>query len=418
MGEKLSIYEPITGSKVIRDLEEVASPLRDRKVVHVNSTRVGGGVAEILDKFIPLMRDLGIDASWEVVEGEADFYNCTKNMHNALQGNPVDIPKRLIEAYEETNVENSEKLRPTLEDADFVIIHDPQPAALLEQFPKRKGKWVWRCHIDASSPHKPVWEYLSRYVAQYDASIFSLADFAQKLPHRQYLIAPSIDPLSDKNTELGENEINNIYNEFDIDPNRPMILQVSRFDRFKDPVGVIEAYSIATKTVGGLQLVLAGGTATDDPEGEEVLAEVRQAAGDDPDVHILLLPPDAHRTINALQRAADIVLQKSTKEGFGLTVTEGLWKSKPVIGGNTGGIRLQLIDGQTGYLVDSPEDAARRMIQLLQNPEQMEEIGKNAKEHVRQNFLMTRHLGEVMSVLVDLESGIKHTVQIIDPSSK
>ena len=407
MSDLLHAYARVAGNDAVDHLQQLSAPLKGAKFVHVNSTRVGGGVAEILMKMVPLMNELGIDTSWEVISGEDKFYQCTKSMHNALQGDPVHISEDLLKAYEETNSKNADILRPILEDADYVIIHDLQPAPLLTLCPNRKGKWVWRCHIDASKPHPPVWNYLSQYVKDYDASFFSLADFAQQLPHTQYLIPPSIDPLSDKNMDLDQTEIESTYEEFDLDRKRPIMLQVSRYDRFKDPLGVIDAYKLTKQSVPEIQLVLAGGGATDDPEGEEVLREVRDAAGDDLDIHILLLPPDAHKTINALQRISDIVLQKSLKEGFGLTVTEAMWKGKPVIGGNTGGIRLQVINHHTGFLVDTPEGAALRIQQLLRDPEKLKEMGRKAKEYVRNNFLITRHLREILSLFTILDNQSK-----------
>lgn len=399
----LSDYTDIAGESVIQHLRQLARPLQGKKVVHVNSTRVGGGVAEILDKLVPLKADLGIEVSWEVITGEDEFYQCTKGFHNALQGNPLDIPDALLRAYEETNRANAEKLRPKLEDADFVFIHDPQPAMLLDLCPDRKGRWIWRCHIDLSQPYRRVWKYLEQWVAGYDASIFSLAAFSRRLPNTQFLIPPSIDPLSVKNIELPPEEVRQVQLQFGIDPERPLITQVSRFDRFKDPLGVIQAYRLAKPFSPRLQLVLAGGGATDDPEGEAVLQEVRMAAGDDPDLHVLLLPADAHPTINALQQASDIVLQKSLKEGFGLTVTEAMWKGKPVIGGNVGGIRIQVINHHTGYLVDTPEGAALRIRALLHDRELLGVMGRKAKEFVRQNFLITRHLRDYLSLMVALQ---------------
>lgn len=404
MSELLKSYAKVAGEDAVLKLQQFAAPMKGAKFVHVNSTRVGGGVAEILMKMVPLMNELGIDTSWEVIAGEDKFYQCTKGMHNALQGDPVDISDELLKAYEETNAQNAKTLRPILEDADYVIIHDPQPAPLLSLCPNRKGSWVWRCHIDASKPHPPVWNYLSQYVKDYDASFFSLADFAQQLPHTQYLIPPSIDALSEKNMDLDQSEIESVYGEFNLDSERPIMLQVSRYDRFKDPIGVIKAYKFVKQSVPEIQLVLAGGGATDDPEGEEVLREVKESAGDDKDIHILLLPPDTHKTINALQRVSDIILQKSLKEGFGLTVTEAMWKGKPVIGGNTGGIRLQIVNHHTGFLVDTPEGAALRIIELLQNPEKMTEMGIQAKEYVRENFLNTRHLREILSLFTILDN--------------
>ena len=395
----LDDYSPIVGPEVIDHLRQLAQPLRGMKVVHINSTKLGGGVAEILDTLIPLMNELGIETVWEVVTGSGEFYECTKSIHNALQGAQVHISDQLWGAYHQANVENAENLRGLLESADIAFIHDPQPAALIEHCPGRKGKWIWRCHIDLSHPSRQVWNKLRSHVAKHDASIFSLAAFAPQLEHPMYLIPPSINPLNDKNRELTDEERNSVYGQFGIDPDRPLVTQVSRFDRFKDPIGVIQAYSMAKKFSANLQLVLAGGGASDDPEGEIVLNEVRTAAEGDPDVHVILLPPDAHTTINALQRASDIVLQKSTKEGFGLTVTEALWKGKPVIGGNTGGIRLQVTNHHTGFLVSSPEGAALRIRYLLGNPQKRESIGMKGREYVRDNFLITRHLREYLTLI-------------------
>jgi trehalose synthase len=247
-----------------------------------------------------------------------------------------------------------------------------------------------------------VWKYLRNFVSGYDASIFSMAAFAQRLPHPEYLIPPSIDPLSEKNIDLPPEEVETTCRRLGIDPERPTLLQVSRFDQFKDPLGVIHAYKLAKKFVPALQLILAGGGATDDPEGEAVLDEVRQEAAGDLDIHVLLLPPDAHRTINALQRAASIVVQKSLREGFGLTVTEALWKGKPVIGGNTGGIRLQVVNHHTGFLVNTPEGAALRIRYLLRNSDKMAEMGRKGQDFVRENFLITRHLREYLTLVVGL----------------
>jgi len=412
MSSLLDAYAGVAGPDVIRHLRQLAAPLAGARVVHVNSTRVGGGVAEILTDLVPLKRELGMDARWEVIGGGADFYQCTKGFHNALQGNRVELSAALLRAYEETNAHNAEELRAVLADADFVFVHDPQPAALLRHIPARRGKWVWRCHIDLSHPYRPVWKYLRGYVSGYDASIFSLADFAQPLPHPVYLIPPSINPLTEKNMELEPVEIDAVRATYHLDPARPLVLQVSRFDRFKDPVGVIRAYRLAKAFIPGLQLVLAGGGATDDPEGDAVLAEVRLAAQDDPDVHVLLLPADAHRTINALQRAADFVLQKSLREGFGLTVTEAMWKGKPVIGGDTGGIRLQVVNHHTGYLVSTPEGAALRIRYLLQRRERLQEMGRKAREFVRENFLLTRQLREHLTLMVGLTHGMQDRIDL------
>lgn len=400
----LDNYANIVGEDVIGHLQQLAAHLRGRKVVHVSSTRVGGGVAEILTILVPLSRELDIDVSWEVITGEREFFECTKGFHNALQGSRKLIPESLLNIYEQTNADNAEHLRTQLRDADFVFIHDPQPAALIRHFPTRHGKWIWRCHIDASHPYRPVWAYLRNFVASYDASIFSLAAFAQNLPHPKYIIPPSIDPLAEKNIDLSESEIEAVYTQFGLDRYRPMLLQVSRFDRFKDPIGVIRAYQLTKKFLPSVQLVLAGGGATDDPEGEAVLHEVRVAAAEDHDIHILLLAPDAHRTINALQRAASIVLQKSLKEGFGLTVTEALWKGKAVIGGDVGGIRLQVVNFHTGFLVSTPEGAALRARYLLHQPEQLLKMGDKARQFVHENFLITRQLREHLTLMLILQN--------------
>jgi trehalose synthase len=402
MSNILEAYSKVTGEDVIDHLLQLSKPLRGKRVVHVNSTRLGGGVAEIIHQLVPLIKELDIDTEWEVIEGNDKFYKCTKSFHNALQGDPVSISDSLLKNYEKTNKQNAELLNGCLKGADIVFIHDPQPAPLFNYIPDRQGKWVWRCHIDASRPYRPVWKYLRRFVSGYDASIFSLADFAQPLPHPQYLIPPSIDPLSDKNMDIDESEVNSVAEKFNIDRKRPVMLQVSRFDRFKDPVGVIKAYKLTKSFLPNVQLILAGGMAEDDPEGEEVLSEVRSEAGDDKDIHVLLLPPDAHRTINSLQRMADIILQKSIKEGFGLTVTESLWKGKPVIGGDTGGIRLQVVDHHTGFCVNSPEGAALRIRYLLHNPDKIKEMGNKAREFVRENYLITRHLKEHLTLMVKL----------------
>jgi len=406
MTSMLEAYSAITGADVIHHLQQLAKSLKGKTVVHVNSTRVGGGVAEILEKMVPLSRELGLDARWEVITGDSEFYQCTKSMHNAIQGDRVTIPDNLLSHFEEVNEQNANQLRSILEDADFVFIHDPQPAALLKYCSNRKGKWIWRCHIDASHPNRKTWRFIDKFVREYDASIFSLSQFVQLLPHPSYIIPPSIDPLSDKNVDLPQAELDSVRVRFGLDPDAPMIAQISRFDRFKDPIGVIKAYKLAKQYIPTLQLVLAGGSATDDPEGEIVLEEVRMAAGNDPNIKILQLPPDAHRTINALQRLSDIVLQKSTKEGFGLTVTEGLWKGKPVIGGDTGGIRLQVINFHTGFLVNTPEGAALRIRYLFNQKQKMQEMGIKSREFVRENFLLTRQLREHLTLMVSLQHGV------------
>jgi len=406
----LDRYEEVVGQQEVDHIRRLAERVSGKRIVHVNSTRTGGGVAEILGWMIPLMRELGCDARWEIITGPPDFYRVTKTFHNGLQGLPVRLTRADYDLHYEVNQQNAREL--DLE-ADVVFIHDPQPV-YLPRFtpPMRVGRWVWRCHIDASRPDRGVWKYLAEAVPHYDATIFSMAAFTRPLPRPMFLIPPSIDPLSDKNCPIPEEERLATLERLDIDPDRPFLLQVSRFDRFKDPLGVIQAYRIVKRHHPDLQLVLAGGTADDDPEGAEVLREVREQAGDDPDLKVLLLPPDAHRAINALQRSATIVLQKSVKEGFGLTVTEALWKGKPVIGGACGGITLQVHDYHTGFLVHSPEGAAYRIQYLLRYAEKRQRMGRTGQEYVREHFLLTRQLRDYLAVLVSLSEPGKEVLAL------
>ena len=403
MSEMIDRYAEIIGEAAMDSLVNIAARLKDRKIVHVNSTRAGGGVAEILSSMVPLSKELGLDVSWEVIEGDEAFFNCTKMLHNTLQGMPGTLSERQMDIYAVTNARNAERLKDALQDADYVFIHDPQPAALINSFPQRKGKWIWRCHIDVSAPNKGVWQFIKNQVSGYDASIFSLPDFAQKLPHPQFLITPSIDPLAEKNIPLERSEVEKSYEELGVPMDKPIILQVSRFDKFKDPLGVIESYRIIKEHVD-VRLVLAGGEADDDPEASEILSEVRAAVDGDEDISVLLLPSDSHREINALQTGADVVMQKSLKEGFGLTVTEAMWKKKAVIGGNVGGIRLQVINRFNGFRVRTPEGAAIRTRYLLSHPWKMEKMGRNAREYVLENFLITGHLRRYMTLLISLEA--------------
>ena len=391
----LEDYRPVAPRGAIDLLQRLAERVRGRSLLHVNSTRVGGGVAEMLDRYVPLFEELGIRPRWEVLAGNDAFFLVTKSFHNALQGDEQAFTDAMLQGYLDTNRDNAGKLDL---DADVVIIHDPQPAALIEHAQKR-GPWIWRCHIDVSHPQRRAWSFIRQFIVRYDGAIFSLPRFAQRLPIPQYLIYPSIDPLSDKNRALEDTEVDAVLHRLAIPRDKPILLQVSRFDRFKDPIGVINAYQIVKK-YDDCRLILAGGSATDDPEGEQVLAEVREAAAGDPDVHVLVLPPTAHYEINALQHAADIIIQKSTKEGFGLTVAEGMWKGKPVIGGFAGGITVQIIYGVTGYTVNSVEGCAFRIRHLLNNPALAKAMGENAREYVRENFLITRDLTEHLALMV------------------
>ncbi|KPL04362.1 MAG: glycosyl transferase family 1 [candidate division Zixibacteria bacterium SM1_73] len=394
----LSDYAPIVGKENIDQLIRLAKRLKGKRVVHVNSTQTGGGVAEILKSLVPLMNEVGIKTRWEIINGDKGFFEVTKAFHNALQGNKINLSEEMFRTYLETNKKNAQDLN--LE-GDVVIIHDPQPASLID-YRKGKAKWIWRCHIDVSKPERKVWKFLREYIVKFDASIFSLSKFAQNLPHPQYLIFPSIDPLSEKNMRLSQIEVNNVLKRYGIKRNKPTLVQISRFDRFKDPFGVIDAYHLVKRETD-CQLILAGGGASDDPEGEMVLKEVEEKVRDDPDIRILVLPPTAHKEINAIQRCADVVLQKSLKEGFGLAVTEAMWKEKPVIGGAVGGIVEQIYNYQTGFLVHSAEGAAYRIRYLLYHKNIAKKLAKNAKEYVRRRFLITRHLRDYLSLLIALD---------------
>ncbi|MBM4140296.1 MAG: glycosyltransferase [Nitrospira sp.] len=387
-------------------LQMLAARLHNRTFLHINSTREGGGVAEILQRMTPVLTELGIDARWEVIEGDSKFFDITKKIHNALQGTSEEITDTMWQYHFEINSKNAEKLN--LE-ADAVLIHDPQPAPLIAF--KKTGLWMWRCHIDVSNPQKEVCDYLMQYCEKYDATIFSVAKFAKAMAIDEFIVSPSIDPVSDKNRELTDEEITETLSKFQIPTDRPIVLQVSRFDRFKDPIGVIKAFRIVNK-YNDCTLILAGSPATDDPEGEIVLNEVKEYAANDPDIYILLLPTFSDKDINALQRIATIILQKSLKEGFGLTVSESMWKGKPVIGGATGGIPLQIIHGVTGFLVHSVEGAAFRIRQLLNNPEMAKKIGENAREHVRKNFLITRQVRDYLSIWYTLENKGKSILEL------
>jgi trehalose synthase len=391
-------------------LQELGKKLKGRTFLHINSTKEGGGVAEILQRMLPLLDQIGIKTRWEVIEGDQKFFDMTKKVHNAIQGNYESITGDMWRHHFEINKANAEKLDL---DADAVLIHDPQPAPLIEFRNKeaKKGTWIWRCHIDVSRPQQDVRDSLTRYCKKYDGGIFSVSKFAMALPIEEFIIPPSIDPISEKNRDLTEEEITETLEKFNIPGDRPILLQVSRFDRFKDPIGVIETYRIAKK-YNDCVLVLAGSPASDDPEGEAVLNEVKECAANDPDIHILLLPPFSDKDINALQRAATVILQKSLKEGFGLTVSEAMWKSKPVIGGAVGGIPLQIMHGVTGFLVHSVEGAAFRTRQMFNNPEMTKRMGEKGKEYIRNNFLITRQMRDYLSVWYSLEHKGKNVLSL------
>lgn len=409
-GQDLDAYRSLVGDEEIDELRRLAKPLRGAEIQHVNSTAVGGGVAEILARLVPLMGQLGLRARWDVIDGTPRFFEITKAFHNALHGMDAELAPEMLAHFDEVTQANLGLIQA---DADFVALHDPQPVGLTRARKPGRGKWVWRCHIDLSEADPRVWGFLRPQVERCDAAIFHLPDYAQQLAMPQYLIMPAIDPFSAKNEELPAEEIRRVVEGFQIDPARPIVLQVSRFDRLKDPVGVVRAFQLA-RTWHDCQLVLAGGGAADDPEGARVLAEVREVAGKDPDIHLLDLPPDAHRQINALQRGATVILQKSIKEGFGLVVTEAMWKGKPVIGGNVGGIRRQIIQGSTGFLVNTVEGTAFRIRQLLTNPGLAHRLGESARLFVRDNFLLPTYLKQWTLALLAMRHGDR-AITFIEP---
>lgn len=396
---RLQDYEPIVGRSCIEELRMLSEQLAGKIVQNISSTFVGGGVAEILEHMVPLLNQLGVDARWEVIRGSDEFFEVTKKFHNALHGNVEKISKQDFALFSEVTQQNLEEVRFY---GDILFVHDPQPVGLIARKKEIGRKWVWRCHIDVSNPDRKVWKFLRGFVVGYDAAVFSAPSFAQQLPIRQFMITPSIDPLSDKNRELDSGTIDAVLTGYGLTSDKPMIVQISRFDRLKDPLGVIEAFEMVKKSID-CQLVLAGGTATDDPESEEVLEEVRKRAEGNPDIHILLVPPESNVEINALQRAATVVMQKSLKEGFGLTISEALWKAKPVVAGAVGGIPLQVKNKLTGLLCHTVEGAAYALRQLLSNPEYASQLGQNGKEHVRQNFLITSHLKDYMLMFIALD---------------
>jgi trehalose synthase len=392
----LDDYRALLGQGEIDELRVLAKPLRGRSIEMINSTAVGGGVAEILNRLLPLAEELELNMRWEVMTGGDDFYGVTKAFHNALHGAPYHADPKDFEIFLACNERNRARL-PL--DAEFMIIHDPQPAALIDGRKKNGNHWAWRCHIDLSHPHRGVWDFLDKFVARYDAAMFSSPEFSRSLPIPQYLFYPAIDPLSEKNRELESGFVARTLAQYQIDPLRPILTQISRFDRLKDPVGVVRAYRIV-KRYFDCQLVLAGGSASDDPEGAVVLKEVQQEANGEADIHIIELPAWAPLEVNALQRASTIVIQKSLREGFGLTVSEALWKKKPVVASAVGGIPVQVIHKHTGLLAHSVEGTAYQIRFLLSHPEIAARLGENGHEHVKENFLITEKLKRYMTLFL------------------
>lgn len=386
-------YRNIVGNEKILEIEEKAKEMKGLKVLHFNSTPFGGGVAEMLHSLVPLMRDIGIDAEWKVMNAEDDFFEVTKTIHNGLQGMEIDLTEEMKKIYLETNKKNSH-----LGDYDIFIMHDPQPAAVIKF--KKGGKWVWRSHIDTSKSNRKFVEFLKPYISKYDASIFTIKEFGNNMCNgKRFYIAPSIDPLSGKNRDLKDRDIENVLSKYKIDTDKPMIIQVSRFDPWKDPMGVIEAYRYVKKKIPS-QLILIGSMAKDDPEGLFYYKKTKKYAKNEGDIILLTNLDDIE--VNAFQRASNVVVQKSLREGFGLTVTEALWKGKPVVATRVGGIPLQIEDGKNGFLVSNTRECAEKIVYLLKNEEKAEEIGEKARKTVKDKFLITRHILDYLRLMEEL----------------
>jgi len=400
--KSLDSYVKIVGKKKIEEIKDFSSNLEGYKVLHVNSTAYGGGVAEILQALVPLMRDVGLDAEWRTISGDKSFFNVTKAFHNALQGMDIRLNQEMINIYLKYNKKNAKNFSG---EYDFIVIHDPQPAAIYHYLKPYPGIWIWRCHIDLTNTNIAFWNFIKPFIEIYDAYIFTLKNYAQEGLGKEkiFVFTPSIDPLSKKNDSLTLDESKKIFENYKVDTSRPIILQVSRFDPWKDPLGVIDAYRIVKKQFPNVQLVMAGSMAIDDPEGIRYYKKTKSYAGEDPGIFLLSnLDGVGDKEINAFQVASDIIIQKSTREGFGLTVTEGLWKGKPIIGGNVGGIPIQIINGVNGFLVNNINECAEKIIFLLKNPEISKKMGEKAKEYVRNNFLITEHLYNYLKLFKNL----------------
>jgi len=400
--KSLSDYAPLAGDDVIAELERLARPLQGARVVHINATAYGGGVAEMLHTLVPLMRSVGLDAEWKIISGPEDFFGVTKSMHNALQGMDLELTSAMKAAYLHANVDNAVTFN---DDYDYVVVHDPQPAPLRMLCPSAPGRWIWRCHIDLTAANPEYWSFLRPFVQLYDAGIFTLPSYVKQdlKIGRIAIVPPAIDPLSPKNAPMSNEEARRIVALYGVDPDRPTLVQVSRFDPWKDPLGVIDVYRNVKGEFPALQLVMVGSMANDDPEGMEYYQRTKDYAGDDPDIKLLSnLDGVGNAEVNAFQQTATVVMQKSLREGFGLTVAEGLWKRKPVIGGNVGGIPLQIEDGTTGYLVDSIEEASERAQHLMRHPKLAREMGARGREEVRQKFLSTANLRNYLTLFNQL----------------
>lgn len=392
----LDEYVQVVGEAEIEEIKGFAEGLVGKSVCHINSTSFGGGVAEILHRMVPLMRDVGLNAEWRVMEGSDDFFRVTKAFHNGLQGMNIPLTGDMRRTYLSLNKKNAEE--PNL-DHDLVVVHDCQPAAIVNYLQIRRGKWVWRCHIDLSHPNQQFIEFITPFVLKYDSLIFTMERFVQKPLKlaKTFMVPPSIDPLSAKNKPLPQSLILSILDKYDVKAENPIITQVARFDPWKDPLGVIDVYRMVKKKVADVQLLLIASMAKDDPEGWIYYEKTARHAEEDYDIHLLSdLNGVGNVEVNAFQRASDVVLQKSIREGFGLSVTEALWKGVPVVGGNVGGIPLQIINGETGFLIGSVEEAAEKTLYLLEHLHEAKEMGRKGREHVLKNFLITRHLKDYL----------------------
>lgn len=402
--KSLDAYRRPAGGPAIDRCIEAARDLAGAKVLHLNATAFGGGVAELLYTLVPLMRWLGLEASWGVIPGSEDFYKITKSIHNGLQGMDVEWTRGMESAFLAQSQEIANEFSG---DFDFIFVHDPQPVALPKILTAAgrgsNAKWIWRCHIDLTTAQEAVWGFLAPFVDSHDAAVFTHSDFAKPLSVPISIIPPSIDPRSPKNTAIHEATRMEVLARHGIDPERPILCQVSRFDPWKDPLGVIDTYRLAKKEVADLQLVMVASMAHDDPEGMHYLALTEERRNGDSDIHLLTnLQGVGNIEVNAFQRSAAVVIQKSIREGFGLVVSEAMWKSKPVVGGNTGGIRTQIDEGVDGFLVDSIDQAAERVLMLLSDPELARRMGRAAKEKVRGNFLTPRHLADYLDLMAGL----------------
>jgi trehalose synthase len=402
----LADYTHLVGRPLIEEINQLAEELKGLKVLHLSATAFGGGVSEILYTLVPLMRDVGIEAEWQVIIGREEFFNATKLMHNALQGHPLDLSPSEWRTWEEYNEMNAQALT---EGWDVVIVHDPQPLAMRRHVPEKGRKWVWRCHIDLSTPHPPTIERVVPYIDEYDGAVFHLREYVPEGVGQNggvplHICPPAIDPLSPKNMALSPEDAAFVCDQFGIDVDRPLICQVSRFDPWKDPLGVIDAYRLVNEEMPEVQLALVGSMATDDPEGWEFFNSTLEYAGGDPDIKILNnLNNVGSIEVNAFQSQAEVLIQKSTREGFGLTVSEALWKARPFIGGDVGGIPLQVQDGTTGYLVSSAEECADRALKILREPDLGKQLGRAGKEHVRKHFLTPRLLRDWLGIFKGLQ---------------